>query len=477
MFVRIRGDIKLNKRMMNGINLENTEFTNLVFEQLGTFAILNSEGNYIYVTNSWAKAFDCQPNEVIGRHVTEFFPDTRAIEAMERRTPILAHPISINHHNKERQFTSYIPIVHDKKVLGCIIQTIFHDVSEALTFSEVFSKLLSERNYYRKELKKVHANKYSIENIIGSSDKIKSMKEQICQAARSTSSVVIEGETGTGKELVAHSIHALSNRSNKTLIKLNCASIPLELAESELFGYEYGAFTGAKSGGKLGKFELADKSTLFLDEINHLSVVIQPKLLRALQEQEIERVGGTRTIPIDVRLITATNIPLKKLVEKKSFRSDLFYRLNVINIRIPPLRERLDDLPLLIDGIIDRLNIQLGTMVSGVDQDTLRQFTHYSWPGNIRELQNVIERAMNEKRSGTLSWQQFSGYFEMPGYRMLKQDIRKGQYQDTKKVKKGLERSMICEALSQFQGNKKKTAEYLGISRTLLYQKIKEFEL
>lgn len=458
------------------MNLENPVFTKLIFEQLGVFAILNSSGNYIYVTNSWAKGYGCTPNEVIGKHVKDFYPETRAIEAMERNTPILAHPIGINAHNNERQFTSYIPIVHNQKVLGCIIQTIFRDVAEAFTFSEVFSKLLSERNYYRKELRKIHANKYSIENIIGSSNAIKQLKEQIYQAARSTSNVVIEGETGTGKELVTHSIHALSDRSNKTLIKLNCASIPLELAESELFGYEYGAFTGAKSGGKTGKFELADKSTLFLDEINHLSVVIQPKLLRVLQEKEIERIGGTKTIPIDIRLITATNIPLKKLVEQNSFRSDLFYRLNVINIRIPPLRERLEDLPLLIDSIIERLNIQLGTMVSGIDEDTLQKFKDYSWPGNIRELQNVLERAMNEKLSGTLSWQQFSGYFDTPNYRMLKQNVFKAQYKDTKKAKKELERSMINEVLSQFNGNKKKTAEYLGISRTLLYQKIKEFE-
>lgn len=459
------------------LNLESLDFTQLVFEQLGTFAILDSNGNYIYVSRSWAEAACCSPDDAIGRHVKEIFPETRAIEAMERRTPILAHPIGIKPYNKEQQFTSYIPIIYEDRMLGCIIQTIFHDVTEAMTFSEAFSKLLSERNYYRRELRKVHACKYSIENIIGESDSIKYMKEQIRQAARSASNVVIEGETGTGKELVAHSIHALSERAGKTLIKLNCAAIPLELAESELFGYEYGAFTGAKSGGKTGKFELADQSTLFLDEINQLSVVIQPKLLRTLQEKEIERVGATKTISVDVRLITATNIPLKSLVEQDSFRNDLYYRLNVITIRIPPLRERLNDLPLLIDNLISRLNIRLGTMVDGVDEDTLHQFTNYFWPGNIRELQNVLERAMNQKLSGILSWQQFAGYFDAPSHRMLKQDVRKGQYEDTKKAKKELERAMISEALNQFKGNKKKTAEYLGISRTLLYQKIKEFNL
>lgn len=461
--------------MNDFLSLENPEFTKLVFEQLGTFAILDNFGKYIYVTMSWASAVGCNPADVVGRHVTEFFPETRALEAMERNTPILAHPVGIKPHNKEQQFTSYMPIVSNRKVIGCIIQTIFRDVAEALTFSEAFSKLLSERNYYRKELRKVLANKYSIENIIGNSEAIKYMKEQIYQAARSTSNVVIEGETGTGKELVAHSIHTLSERGSKTLIKLNCAAIPLELAESELFGYEYGAFTGAKSGGKTGKFELANKSTLFLDEINHLSAVIQPKLLRAIQEKEIERIGGTGTTPIDVRLITATNIPLKKLVEQNSFRNDLYYRLNVISIRIPPLRERLDDLPLLIDNIIERLNTQLGTMVNGIDDDTLSRFQNYSWPGNIRELQNVLERAMNRKLSGILTWPQFEDYFAPPRYQLLKKDVFKGQYQDTKKAKKELERSMISEVLLQFNGNKKKTAEFLGISRTLLYQKIKEF--
>ncbi|MDH6364754.1 transcriptional regulator with PAS, ATPase and Fis domain [Enterococcus sp. PF1-24] len=463
--------------MENHFNFENPLFSKMVFEQLGTFAILDRLGNYTYVTQSWASYFNCLPGEVIGKKVTEFFPETKALEAMENKTPIIAYPVGIKPDNIGQQFVSYFPLFHEKKVIGCIIQTIFHDLKEATIFSKTFNQLQSERNYYCQELQKLRASKYSIDSIIGESKAIKKMKELIYQAANSPSNIVIEGETGTGKELVSHAIHMLSNRSEKPLIKLNCAAIPVELAESELFGYEYGAFTGAKAEGKMGKFELANQGTLFLDEINHLSMVIQPKLLRAIQEQEIERVGGMNTIYIDVRLIVATNIPLRELVEKKLFRNDLFYRLNVITIRIPPLRERLEDLPLLIDSIIKRLNMQLGTSVTGIDSYVLEQFQHYHWPGNIRELQNVLERAMNSRLSGYLTWQEFADYFDLTNCRHLKQNVLAGSNRNMKTTKQELEISLIRETLSQLNGNKKKTAEQLGISRTLLYKKLKKYQI
>ena len=285
--------------------------------------------------------------------------------------------------------------------------------------------------------------------------------------------MLIEGETGTGKELVSHSIHSLSSRSAKPLIKLNCAAIPEGLAESELFGYEQGAFTGANKGGKVGKFELAHKGTLFLDEINQLSSTIQPKLLRTLQEKEIERVGGVKTIPVDVRLIAATNKPLEDLIQDNKFRSDLYYRLNVIYIRIPPLRERLEDIPLLTLSIIEKLNMQMGTSVSGVSDDVLSMFQQYSWPGNIRELQNILERAMNQKLTGLLTKQDFEPQFELLRKRITGA-TPKENYQSVGLAKKQMEKKLIEETLAQFDGNKKQAAEHLGISRTSLYNKIRE---
>lgn len=296
-------------------------------------------------------------------------------------------------------------------------------------------------------------------------------------AARSISNVLIEGETGTGKELVAQSIHNLSDRSKRAMIKVNCAAIPLELAESELFGYEHGAFTGAKTGGKIGKFELANNSTLFLDEINQLSTVIQPKLLRVLQEREVDRVGGTNSIMLNVRLIAATNIPARQLIQEGLLRKDLFYRLNVINIHIPPLRERLDDLELLVNGIIDRLNPQLGTAVEGVADEVLERFAKYDWRGNIRELQNVMERGMNTKPAGLLGWENFEDYFEnqAPLHDSQPQSDTPRKKISFRLVKKQAEKSLIADTLNRLEGNKKRTAEALGLSRTMLYRKLEEY--
>lgn len=459
---------------MNSKNIyEMPEFCRLVFEHLGTFAILDRNGRYIFVNQKWAERMNCTPETAIGRHVTEFFPNTRAIESMEKKEPILAHPIKISDASDAKQFTSYLPIFEGDEVVGCLIQTVFHNIDEAIYFSDNFNKIYRERNYYKQELRKLQGSRYKIDNIIGESKGITILKENIRTAARSPSNVLIEGETGTGKELVAHAIHDLSARAIHPMIKVNCAAIPLELAESELFGYEYGAFSGAKPGGKIGKFELANKGTLFLDEINQMSAVIQPKLLRVLQEGELERVGGSRNIKIDVRLIAAANASLEDMVDEKLFRSDLYYRLNVINLRIPPLRDRLDDIPMLVNNIIERLNLQLGTTIEGVTQEVLERMCDYSWPGNIRELQNVLERSMNAKLTGVIPWQYCSEYFQQHrknmsvGTSCVRTPIRE--------TKRNLERSLIYDTLILNNWNKKKTAELLGISRTMLYRKIQEY--
>jgi transcriptional regulator with PAS, ATPase and Fis domain len=287
---------------------------------------------------------------------------------------------------------------------------------------------------------------------------------------------LIEGETGVGKELVAHSIHDLSKRSIKPLIKVNCAAIPSELFESELFGYEYGAFTGAKKEGKQGKFEMANGGSLFLDEINQLSVVAQPKLLRVLQEKEIERIGGKESVPVDVRLIVATNTSLEKMIIDKKFRDDLYYRLNVINIRIPSLRERKRDIRLLADNIISKLNFQLGLNVQGIDNHVIEKFMEYEWPGNIRELQNVIERGMNIALTGILTWNYFEDYFHN---KLLRHDA--SMYNDKtlplKQAKIEIEKDIINGCLMKNNYNKAQCARELGISRTMLYKKMKQYNI
>jgi len=241
----------------------------------------------------------------------------------------------------------------------------------------------------------------TFERIIGNSAALESVLDQVEQVAPTDSTVLIEGETGTGKELIAHAIHNASQRCGRAFIKLNCAAIPLDLLESELFGHERGAFTGAIAQ-KIGRFEMADKGTLFLDEVGDIPPALQPKLLRVLQEQEFERLGSGRTHKVDVRLVAATNRDLAKMVARGQFRSDLYYRLNVFPVLLPALRERREDIPALVAHFVKLFSRRMGKQVDSIPPETVAAFQWYSWPGNIRELQNLVERAVILSRDGVL---------------------------------------------------------------------------
>jgi formate hydrogenlyase transcriptional activator len=236
-------------------------------------------------------------------------------------------------------------------------------------------------------------NSRKFEQIIGNSTALESVLEQVEQVAPTDSSVLIQGETGTGKELIARAIHNLSTRCGRPFVKLNCAAIPFDLLESELFGHERGAFTGAIAQ-KIGRFELADKGTLFLDEVGDIPPGLQPKLLRVLQEQEFERLGSTRTHRVDVRLVAATNRNLADMVKHNQFRSDLYYRLNVFPVQLPPLRARHEDIPALVEHFVDIYARRMNKQIEHIPQETMSAFTAYEWPGNIRELQNFVERSV-----------------------------------------------------------------------------------
>jgi formate hydrogenlyase transcriptional activator len=240
------------------------------------------------------------------------------------------------------------------------------------------------------------------EQIIGKSPALESVLEQVERVAPTDSTVLIQGETGTGKELIAHAIHSLSSRCGRPFVRLNCAAIPLDLLESELFGHEKGAFTGAIAQ-KIGRFELADKGTLFLDEVGDIPPALQPKLLRVLQEQEFERLGSTRTHQVDVRLVAATNRNLMEMADRGEFRSDLYYRLNVFPVLLPPLRDRREDIPALVNHFAEIYGRRISRQIDHIPPATLSALTSYHWPGNIRELQNLIERAVILSDDGVLS--------------------------------------------------------------------------
>src|SRR5947209_5839003 len=239
------------------------------------------------------------------------------------------------------------------------------------------------------------------EQVIGNSPALEEVLEQVERVAPTDSTVLIQGETGTGKELIAHAIHNISSRCGRPFVRLNCAAIPLDLLESELFGHEKGAFTGAIAQ-KIGRFELADKGTLFLDEVGDIPPALQPKLLRVLQEQEFERLGSTRTHQVDVRLVAATNRDLVEMVNRGQFRSDLYYRLNVFPVQLPPLRARPEDIPALVTHFVEIFGRRMGRQIEHIPADTMSALNSYHWPGNIRELQNLVERAVILSTDGVL---------------------------------------------------------------------------
>lgn len=443
-----------------------------IVDQLEGAAIVDRQGRYVYANAGWERHMRLSFAEIKGRAILEVVKKTRAMEAMDTGKPIWGNFISSN---GNEMFSNYTPIFDGDTVVGCFVQIMF-GIEDALLFSDQITRVKNELAYYKNQLRDIKSKsyKYSIESIAGNSPAIQKMKKQIRLAANSLSTVLIIGETGSGKELVAHSIHNLSQRQERPFVKINCAAIPPDLAESEFFGYEYGAFTGAKKGGKEGMFELASGGSLFLDEINQMSYFIQPKILRVLQEREVNRVGGAVGIPVDVRVIAASNQPLEPLVAESKFRQDLFYRLNVVRIQVPPLRERLEDIPALLNDIIGRLNYQLGLRVEGVTSDVYSYFQSYDWPGNIRELQNVVEQAMNMKGSGLLDMDCFDSYFSGQKSRRLLKGLGEGTLE---RQKRELERILITDAYKKFKKNKRQTAEYLGISRPMLYQRLKEFNL
>lgn len=449
----------------------------LLVEQLDGCLITDEKGRYIYVNRRWCDLTGYEWEDVQGMYVHDVMPDTLVDDVLQSEKDLSGEVIQLRTKNGEaiHALCSYAPLFRDGALMGCVATISLRGTEELIGFSSKLGEILEQLNSVQKELMEVRRVRYSISNIIGSSKRTQALKASIYAAARSASTVIIQGETGTGKELVAHSIHMLSSRAHRPFVKINCAAIPYELLESELFGYMAGAFTGASRHGKKGKFRLADRGTLFLDEINQMPTHLQPKLLRALQEKEVEPIGGTESIPVDCRIIAASNVPLERLVRAGSFRMDLFYRLNVVSIDVPPLRERKEDIPEIADALRERLNAQLGMAVPGISSEVMERLKTYDWPGNIRELQNAVERAMNLAWMDTLTWKHFEGYF---GKRQRQTSgTPKEKVLSMKAAREHAERNAIVQALNIFGGNKTRAASALKITRAMLYRKLEKYGL
>lgn len=327
------------------------------------------------------------------------------------------------------------------------------------------------------DLKSKISTAKSFEQIIAASDKMKKAIAQAQCVANTETSVLIQGESGVGKELVANAIHMASHRKDAPLVAINCGAIPSTLIESELFGHEKGAFTDAKEA-KPGKFEQADGGTLFLDELGELPLDAQVKLLRVLEEKKITRVGGLKPIKVDVRIISATNNNLEEKIRQGAFRLDLFYRLNIFNVIIPPLRERKEDIPVLVEYFIKKFNDEMNLKISNLSKQALEQLINYEWPGNIRDLQNAVQSAMILARDGVITSEHLP--MRVKGYNtndVSKAEMHASLDENLKHINSRIEKQLILEALTKCNYNRTETAELLKISRKTLFNKMKQYGL
>jgi len=371
-------------------------------------------------------------------------------------------------HRSQVLLVNGLPVMRDGEVKSVIL--ILQDASE---IDAVVRRLREEDRPERspgdavgaEDLYQLNGTKYTIDSIVGTSPAMEEIKRKVLQIARTPSTVLVTGESGTGKEIIAQAVHNASDRFQRPFVKVNCAAIPLELAESELFGYEGGGFTGALRHGKPGKFEIADGGTLFLDEIGDMPLPMQGKLLRVIQEREVERVGGVKTKQVDVRIIAATNKDLYRLAREDKFRRDLLYRLEVLVLNVPPLRDHREDVPALAAYFVDKFAKTLGKGVHRVDPEVGAFLAAYSWPGNVRELENVLHRAVIYARTATVEMDDLGIDFRGGG------SVGEGG-----PALADIAREAVLRALEASGGNKSRAARMLGISRATLYEKLRHIK-
>ena len=349
------------------------------------------------------------------------------------------------------------------------LDKISHTVKRVIEYRD----LTSEVQVLRDEISSL----VQTERIVGNSPAMQEVYKTVGKVAKADATVLITGESGTGKELVAEALHYNSNRRSGPIVKVSCAALPETLLEAELFGHEKGSFTGAMTQRR-GRFEMADKGTIFLDEIGEMSLPMQTKLLRVLQERKIERVGSSLPIKVDIRIICATNKDLQRQVEQQKFRDDLFYRLNVINIHMPPLRDRKEDIPALVEHFLAKHRYSATAQPAAISEEALKRLMEYDWPGNVRELENVVERAVVLSRGQIITSRELPfGDHEADGHEEEGGDEVSVEKSFFKKSVAQFEKDLIMKALRDATGNRSKAAEMLGIYRRLLYAKIKEYGL
>lgn len=440
-----------------------------LFDQNPYMAVLSvdKDGRVLFINKTYLQVLGLKKEEVLGRPIIAITPHTKTAKVLSTGKAITAYNWNINGH---QMIGCAVPMFKQDEIVGCFAYSISLNIWDSKTLVE---RLLSENNMLKDEVFKSHTAKYNFDDIVGNDKRILSAKLLAQQVAhQADTKVLVTGESGTGKELFAHAIHNSSARSQSPFVRVNCAAIPENLLEAELFGYEDGAFTGAKKGGRLGKFELANNGTIFLDEIGEMPLAMQSKLLLVLQEREIERLGGESSIKLNVRVISATNRNLQNMVDKGLFRQDLYYRLNVVQIDVPALRHRKGDISILAEYFLRKLNRRLMTPISSISGEAIDILNRYTWPGNIRELENVMERAMSLASMEKA---------ELLGKRYFTFLCNKMNFtcpvgtKSLKVITQEFEESILTRIMEETDFNKVQAAEYLGIDLSSLYRKLKKY--
>ncbi|HEX3031132.1 MAG TPA: sigma 54-interacting transcriptional regulator [Bacillota bacterium] len=440
-----------------------------IFDQNPFMAVVMVDKNDLitFMNKTYLNILNMTADKVLGKPLVTITPSTKSVQVLSTGKAVTAYNWNINGH---QMIACSIPLFKENEIVGCLTYTISLNIWDS---KDLVENLLEDIHMLKEEIHKCHSAQYKFEDIVGNDIKLlhaKSLANQVAQQVQTK--VLITGETGTGKELFAHAIHQASARAHQPFVRVNCGAIPDNLLEAELFGYEDGAFTGAKKGGRMGKFELANHGTIFLDEVGEIPLCIQSKLLVVLQERVIERLGGNRSLKLDVRVISATHRNLHSMVAKGQFREDLYYRLNVVQLEVPALRHRKADLGLLVKHLLIKLNDRLRSPVTDISRDALAMLEKHSWPGNVRELENVLERALS------LAYMEKADILELNHFSFLTEKLNTNWSPSKKTLKEAtqeFEHRLITQALEKKGSNKVLAAEALGIDLSSLYRKMKKY--
>jgi len=447
--------------------------------------VIDTKGNVLYMSPIHERSIGLKRGDAIGRPIRDVVENTRLQEVVMTGKAQIGQ---VHELNGVTRIVSRIPIYdRSRKMVAAIGHVMFKGpqaIPQAIQdISNELARVRQERDFYKRELSGIRNRTYGLDQIVGQSKAIKRLKEDILRVAPLDVPVLLVGESGTGKELVAHAIHLLSPRSGSSLTLVNAAAMPANLVESELFGYEGGAFTGADKRGRKGKFELSNSGSLFLDEIGDMPLEIQVKLLRVLQDGTFQRVGGDRLQRSDFRLISASHRNFQAMIAENTFRLDLFYRISAVTLSLPPLRDRLEDIPELVETFLADFAKRQGVAKKTFDDSVIRYLQSCSWPGNVRQLQHAVERAAIFSDGNTLSVASLgdleritAGDTERSPHAFTPAPTSASARLDVWEAKQRVELDLIAEALERMHGNKKRVAEELGISRSYLYKQLRVLE-